>query len=783
MSAGKAKNDQPEENGDATPPTCSASPPRRPVSPMILPANATISALSTMDDNAAPLPGAAVSAGQANRALMQYLLTDQEARELSTGAGSIASNSNSEYSSDTGDEGDIEGSDSETASKTARRRSKPPSRRKPSIADPLLLPSGSITYDLYRWHRNHQRDAGHYLDESSVDDAGNPQLIHTHLEEDEEGHVHQTAARCSKRHIRTRSLSVMEAASAGSEYEWDLPQSHAQITGPNGFRRDYMLRKAEDEGRNVSMLTSSFVEFLALYGHFAGGDFPSDEDDEDDGEDEDEDDSTNAVVVAEVVGSDDHSGRSRGSDDEQQQRLIAPLQHSASYGAVGSSHRPTAGKPSANGRLSSRHNFKQPASLGGSSTRIAKQPATSLSSKASVRKSFFLLLKSFIGSGVLFLPKAFYNGGLLFSCVIMLVSAIVSLYTMLLLIKCYEKVHCGYGEMGRRLYGKWMEKAVLLSIVVSQIGFACAGTIFVATNMRDLFNAVTDCNHRMPLSFWVVIQLIVLAPLCLIRHIKGLSSIALLADLFIVAGLIYVWWMDVSKISKLGIEYVRNFNPEDYSLFIGTAAYTFEGYALILPIVDAMQRPEKFPAVLSVVMAICTAVAVAMGGLSYSAFGDKTESIILLNMPSSTLMTLTVQLLYSLAMIFTLPLMMFPVIRILEQALFPRRSGKRNPAVKMQKNTFRMLLLVVVVVISIVGVEKLDRLIAIVGGFACIPIAFIYPPLFHLKSIARSNWERIRDAFLAFFGFVVCVYVTAGAVSRWGKASPPFDFCDVQQHP
>ncbi|KAI9500938.1 transmembrane amino acid transporter protein-domain-containing protein, partial [Coemansia spiralis] len=532
-------------------------------------------------------------------------------------------------------------------------------------------PSGSITYDLYRWHRNHQRDAGHYLDESSVDDAGNPQLIHTHLEEDEEG--------------------------------------------PNGFRRDYMLRKAEDEGRNVSMLTSSFVEFLALYGHFAGGDFPSDEDDEDDGEDEDEDDSTNAVVVAE---------------------------------------------PSANGRLSSRHNFKQPASLGGSSTRIAKQPATSLSSKASVRKSFFLLLKSFIGSGVLFLPKAFYNGGLLFSCVIMLVSAIVSLYTMLLLIKCYEKVHCGYGEMGRRLYGKWMEKAVLLSIVVSQIGFACAGTIFVATNMRDLFNAVTDCNHRMPLSFWVVIQLIVLAPLCLIRHIKGLSSIALLADLFIVAGLIYVWWMDVSKISKLGIGYVRNFNPEDYSLFIGTAAYTFEGYALILPIVDAMQRPEKFPAVLSVVMAICTAVAVAMGGLSYSAFGDKTESIILLNMPSSTLMTLTVQLLYSLAMIFTLPLMMFPVIRILEQALFPRRSGKRNPAVKMQKNTFRMLLLVVVVVISIVGVEKLDRLIAIVGGFACIPIAFIYPPLFHLKSIARSNWERIRDAFLAFFGFVVCVYVT-----------------------
>ncbi|KAJ2505826.1 hypothetical protein IWW47_001872, partial [Coemansia sp. RSA 2052] len=413
------------------------------------------------------------------------------------------------------------------------------------------------------------------------------------------------------------------------------------------------------------------------------------------------------------------------------------------------------------------------------STAIDNLASSSRGGGASTQKTFFLLIKSFIGSGVLFLPRAFYNGGLLFSSVLMLVIAATSLYTMLLLVKCYERVHCGYGEMGRRLFGKWMERIVLGSILVSQVGFSCAGAIFVATNMRDLFNAATGCRYRLGLSFWVVAQAVVLLPLCLVRHIKGFSAVALLADVFIVVGLAYVWGVDVSALSRLGTGYVRNFNPESYSLFLGTAAYTFEGYALILPIVDAMGQPERFPAVLSLVMVICATVAVSIGALSYAAFGDKTEAIVLLNMPPKTAATLTVQLLYSLAILFTIPLMMFPVIRILEQALFPRRSGKLNAGVKLQKNMFRALLVAGVVGISVAGVERVDKLVAVIGGFACVPISFIYPPLFHLRAVAESRWERGRDAVLVGLGVAICLYVTYGAASRWGAGESPIDFCDV----
>ncbi|KAJ1728717.1 hypothetical protein LPJ61_003883, partial [Coemansia biformis] len=502
---------------------------------------------------------------------------------------------------------------------------------------------------------------------------------------------------------------------------------------------------AEDEGRSAN-ITASFVDFIALYGNFAGGYYPSDEDDDDD-EDEDGDDGG--------VGGVDDSGVGGGGTTRSD--------------ALASWRPSPAAWPSPRPRNRN----------AGAPDRTRTAPSTAGARKASTQKTLFLLLKSFVGSGVLFLPRAFYNGGLVFSSVLMIAVAGAALYTMVLLVRCYERVHCGYGEMGRRLYGRWMERMVMFSIVVSQLGFSCAGAIFVATNMRDLFNAVTSCEYRLPLGFWVIIQMVVLAPLCLVRHIKGLSGIALLADVFIIAGLVYVWSVDAATISRLGVSYTRNFNPDNYALFLGTAAYTFEGYALILPIIDTMKRPEKFPLVLSLVMVICGAVAVSIGSLSYAAFGDSTQANVLLNMPSKTPATLTVQLLYSLAICFTTPLMMFPVIRILEQALFPRRSGKRNPAVKAQKNAFRTLLLALVMAVSVAGVERLDKLVAIIGGSACVPLSFVYPPLFHLKAVATTGRERLRDALVVGVGVVVSVYVTCGAVSRWGISEPPYDFCDA----
>ena len=82
--------------------------------------------------------------------------------------------------------------------------------------------------------------------------------------------------------------------------------------------------------------------------------------------------------------------------------------------------------------------------------------------KANVTKTVFLLFKAFIGSGILFLPKAFSNGGLLFSIITMWVMGGVSLYCFLLLLDCKKHLSGSYGDMGGQLYGPWDEKYCLV---------------------------------------------------------------------------------------------------------------------------------------------------------------------------------------------------------------------------------------------------------------------------------------------------------------------------------
>lgn len=91
--------------------------------------------------------------------------------------------------------------------------------------------------------------------------------------------------------------------------------------------------------------------------------------------------------------------------------------------------------------------------------------------KANVTKTVFLLFKAFIGSGILFLPKAFSNGGLVFSIITMWAMGGISLYCFLLLLDCKKYLTGSYGDMGGQLYGSWMRSIVLFSIAISQVRY------------------------------------------------------------------------------------------------------------------------------------------------------------------------------------------------------------------------------------------------------------------------------------------------------------------------
>ena len=472
---------------------------------------------------------------------------------------------------------------------------------------------------------------------------------------------------------------------------------------PGGFRRQFMLMQRDRLSGVTTPVTKNFISFLDLYGSFAGEDLAESED-------------KSAIDSA---------------DDEAE--------------AQPSETRPLLGR---------RKSSRRPARPG----------------DAKIVKSFFTLLKAFVGTGIMFLPKAFRNGGILFSSITLVTVSILSCLCFHLLLQCRKRYGGGYGELGAAIGGPKFRALILASITISQIGFVCAGIIFVAENFFSFLDAVTPAQVS-PLGSNALIglQLIVLIPLALIRKISKLGPAALLADVFIFFGLIYIWYYDIITLSSQGLHpTVELFNPTAFTLTIGSAIFTFEGIGLILPIQSSMAEPGKFSRLLYIVMVIITVIFTSIGALCYATFGDQTHVEIISNFPQTSKLVNAVQLLYSMAVLVGTPVQLFPAARILETSLFgDRASGKRSSALKWKKNGFRTGLTLLCGIIAILGASDLDKFVALIGSFACVPLVYIYPALLHYRGIAEARWAKVGDGLMMAVGLGMMVYTTVVTVSNW----------------
>lgn len=500
----------------------------------------------------------------------------------------------------------------------------------------------------------------------------------------------------------TRAQVHRRAATFHSPREFSQDRNPGMTVGdqlaPGGFRRAFLHQKHGHDFMAARMpITRSFVEFLDLYGSFAGEDLA---------------DSDEEAIISE----EEEEGERRPL---LRQRVISrvPAPRSANAGTV---------------------------------------------------KTFFTLIKAFVGTGIMFLPKAFSNGGILFSSITMVALSVITMVAFHLLLQCKLHYGGGYGEIGHAIAGPKMRTLILFSIALSQLGFVCAGIVFVAENLLTFSNAISP-GTQPPLSTsaLIAIQLLILTPLSWIRNISKLGPLALLADACILVGISYIYAFTASSLSTAGPSpSLMLFNPSAYTLTIGAAIFTFEGIGLILPIQSSMADPSRFEPLLGLVMFLITAVFTSVGALCYATFGADTQIEIIDNFPQHSALVNAVQFLYAVAVLVGTPVQLFPALRIMEGKIFAqRKSGKRSVRMKWVKNGFRMGVVMVCGLVSVAGTGSLDRFVALIGSVACVPLVYVFPAWLHFKGVATKRWVRVGDVVMMVLGVVVMVYSTAVTVA------------------
>jgi proton-coupled amino acid transporter len=105
--------------------------------------------------------------------------------------------------------------------------------------------------------------------------------------------------------------------------------------------------------------------------------------------------------------------------------------------------------------------------------------------------------------------------------------------------------------------------------------------VFVAQNAHAFIMSVSNCKTDIALHWLILGQLIIFVPLAMIRKIQKLSVFALIADVFILLGLSYLYYYDALTLVTKGVGNVEwIINPKSFPLFVGTAVFTFEGIGL-----------------------------------------------------------------------------------------------------------------------------------------------------------------------------------------------------------
>ena len=246
-------------------------------------------------------------------------------------------------------------------------------------------------------------------------------------------------------------------------------------------------------------------------------------------------------------------------------------------------------------------------------------------------------------------------------------------------------------------------------------------------------------------------------PLTLVRKMEKFAFFHVFADIAILIGIITIVTyatMYLADNDWTFSEDVEMINTRTFLSFVGMAAYTFEGIGIIIPVMETTSRPDLYPRILMIVIGLLTAFYIFFGNYTYFVYGKEKLSqdpMITQILPNDEIPVTAVKVIWIINLILTYPLVIHPANMVIESYLFNgwAKSFRR----KWSKNVSRTLLVAFTVVLAISLMKTLDRLESINGAFACIPLAFLLPSIFHYKLIAETTKEKTIDLTIAVFSF------------------------------
>ncbi|XP_051927038.1 proton-coupled amino acid transporter 1 isoform X1 [Hippocampus zosterae] len=400
------------------------------------------------------------------------------------------------------------------------------------------------------------------------------------------------------------------------------------------------------------------------------------------------------------------------------------------------------------------------------------------------------LLKGNIGTGLLGLPLAVKNAGLVLGPVSLLCMGLIALHCMRVLVDCshylsakMNRPSLTYGEAIQysmenvswlRRHSHWGKRTVNLFLIITQLGFCCVYFVFLSDNVKQVveaanattFNCQVDGGNQTQVlvpSFDSRLYMLCFLPafilLVFTPNLKYLAPLSLIANLVMATSLVLIYFYSITHI-KYPIDLPLVGQAKDYPLFFGTAIFAFEGIGVVLPLENKMHRPQSFPLVLYLGMGIVTFLYISLGTIGYICFGADIGGSITLNLPNCWTYQ-AVKLLYCFGIFITFALQFYVPAEILIPSAVARVPEHWERAVEL---VLRAVLVIFTCTLAIL-IPELDLVISLVGSVSSSFLALIFPPIlqvltFHGEGLSPASLTKnLVISFVGLVGFLAGTYV------------------------
>ncbi|EZA48332.1 hypothetical protein DMN91_008531 [Ooceraea biroi] len=356
------------------------------------------------------------------------------------------------------------------------------------------------------------------------------------------------------------------------------------------------------------------------------------------------------------------------------------------------------------------------------------------------------LLKGSLGTGILAMPKAFYNAGYVVGMIATIIIGLLCTYCMRILVRSEYEL-CKRRRVPSMTYPATAEAALLegpvlfrpLSrasihiintfLMVYQMGTCCVYLVFISKNLQLGLSKFIELE----VEIYMAILLLPLILINYIRNLKFLAPFSTIANAIMFAGfaiiLYYIFREPLTFKDRVTVGEVKNF-----PLFFGTVLFALESIGVIMPLENEMKTPRSFMrpcGVLNIAMGVIVTMYAALGFFGYICYGSKIAGSITLNLPTEDL-GIAVQILLAIAIFFTHPIQCYVAIDIAWNEYLSSLFEKLRYRYKILLEYVVRTVIILVTFGLAISIPELDLFISLFGALCLSGLGLAFPALIHL---------------------------------------------------